>query len=103
MGINLSGTGKVAAIWLILALFSHGELSYRQGLSAVTKLFQQKNCWFMMAFGFGNSQFRIYCFHFSKYSLSILKWYSARFEFSKTELLSPLNIYFTGLGFEYYC
>jgi POT family proton-dependent oligopeptide transporter len=44
MGINLSGTGKVAAIWLILPLLhTCGELSLSPvGLSAVTKLFQQK-------------------------------------------------------------
>jgi POT family proton-dependent oligopeptide transporter len=51
MGINLSGVGKVAAFWLILAYFLHtcGELSLSPvGLSAVTKLSPVKIVGFMM-------------------------------------------------------
>jgi POT family proton-dependent oligopeptide transporter len=51
MGINLSGTGKVAAIWLILAYFSYmwrAEFIASRTFCS-NKLFQQ-NCWFMMAF-----------------------------------------------------
>jgi hypothetical protein len=56
----------------------------------------------MMAFVFGNSQFRIASI-LANIALDI-KWYSARFEFSKTELLSPFEyLFYTGLGFEYYC
>ena len=46
MGINVSGAGKVAAIWLILAYLLHtcGELSLSPvGLSAVTKLSPKKS------------------------------------------------------------
>ncbi|MFV8345994.1 peptide MFS transporter [Flavobacterium sp. ZB4P13] len=55
MGINLSGAGKVAAIWLILAYFLHtcGELSLSPvGLSAVTKLSPAKIVGFMMGVWF---------------------------------------------------
>ncbi|MFC4738788.1 peptide MFS transporter [Flavobacterium ponti] len=55
MGINVSGLGKVAAIWLILAYFLHtcGELSLSPvGLSAVTKLSPVKIVGFMMGVWF---------------------------------------------------
>ena len=55
MGINLSGVGKVAAFWLILAYFLHtcGELSLSPvGLSAVTKLSPVKIVGFMMGVWF---------------------------------------------------
>jgi POT family proton-dependent oligopeptide transporter len=55
MGINISGAGKVAAIWLILAYFLHtcGELSLSPvGLSAVTKLSPAKIVGFMMGVWF---------------------------------------------------
>ncbi|MFT6748773.1 MAG: POT family proton-dependent oligopeptide transporter [Flavobacterium sp.] len=55
MGINVSGAGKVAAIWLILAYFLHtcGELSLSPvGLSAVTKLSPVKIVGFMMGVWF---------------------------------------------------
>lgn len=55
MGINISGAGKVAAIWLILAYFLHtcGELSLSPvGLSAVTKLSPPKILGFMMGVWF---------------------------------------------------
>ncbi len=55
MGINISGTGKVAAIWLILAylLHSSGELCLSPvGLSAVTKLSPVKIVGFMMGVWF---------------------------------------------------
>lgn len=55
MGINVSGAGKVAAIWLILAYFLHtcGELSLSPvGLSAVTKLSPAKIVGFMMGVWF---------------------------------------------------
>jgi POT family proton-dependent oligopeptide transporter len=55
MGINVSGVGKVAAIWLILAYFLHtcGELSLSPvGLSAVTKLSPPKILGFMMGVWF---------------------------------------------------
>lgn len=55
MGINLSGAGKVAAIWLILAYLLHtcGELSLSPvGLSAVTKLSPVKIVGFMMGVWF---------------------------------------------------
>lgn len=55
IGINLSGAGKVAAIWLILAYFLHtcGELSLSPvGLSAVTKLSPAKIVGFMMGVWF---------------------------------------------------
>ena len=55
MGINVSGLGKVAAIWLILAYFLHtcGELSLSPvGLSAVTKLSPAKIVGFMMGVWF---------------------------------------------------
>lgn len=55
MGINVSGAGKVAAIWLILAYLLHtcGELSLSPvGLSAVTKLSPVKIVGFMMGVWF---------------------------------------------------
>ena len=55
MGINISGTGKVAAFWLILAYLLHtfGELSLSPvGLSAVTKLSPVKIVGFMMGVWF---------------------------------------------------
>ncbi len=55
MGINVSGAGKVAAVWLILAYFLHtcGELSLSPvGLSAVTKLSPAKIVGFMMGVWF---------------------------------------------------
>jgi POT family proton-dependent oligopeptide transporter len=55
MGINISGAGKVAAIWLILAYFLHtcGELCLSPvGLSAVTKLSPVKIVGFMMGVWF---------------------------------------------------
>jgi POT family proton-dependent oligopeptide transporter len=55
MGINLSGVGKVAAVWLITAYFLHtcGELSLSPvGLSAVTKLSPPKIVGFMMGVWF---------------------------------------------------
>ncbi|MFT5753698.1 MAG: POT family proton-dependent oligopeptide transporter [Flavobacterium sp.] len=55
MGINVSGAGKVAAVWLILAYFLHtcGELSLSPvGLSAVTKLSPVKIVGFMMGVWF---------------------------------------------------
>lgn len=55
MGINVSGLGKVAAIWLILAYLLHtcGELSLSPvGLSAVTKLSPAKIVGFMMGVWF---------------------------------------------------
>ena len=55
MGINVSGTGKVAAVWLILAYLLHtcGELSLSPvGLSAVTKLSPVKIVGFMMGVWF---------------------------------------------------
>lgn len=55
MGINISGAGKVAAIWLILAYFLHtcGELTLSPvGLSAVTKLSPPKILGFMMGVWF---------------------------------------------------
>lgn len=55
MGINVSGVGKVAAFWLILAYFLHtcGELSLSPvGLSAVTKLSPPKIVGFMMGVWF---------------------------------------------------
>lgn len=55
MGINVSGVGKVAAVWLILAYFLHtcGELSLSPvGLSAVTKLSPVKIVGFMMGVWF---------------------------------------------------
>lgn len=55
MGINVSGVGKVAAFWLILAYFLHtcGELSLSPvGLSAVTKLSPVKIVGFMMGVWF---------------------------------------------------
>ncbi|MCW2120795.1 peptide MFS transporter [Flavobacterium sp. 7A] len=55
MGINVSGAGKVAAIWLVLAYFLHtcGELSLSPvGLSAVTKLSPVKIVGFMMGVWF---------------------------------------------------
>lgn len=55
MGINISGAGKVAAIWLILAYLLHtcGELSLSPvGLSAVTKLSPVKIVGFMMGVWF---------------------------------------------------
>ncbi len=54
-GINISGTGKVAAIWLVLAylLHSSGELCLSPvGLSAVTKLSPAKIVGFMMGVWF---------------------------------------------------
>ena len=55
MGINVSGLGKVAAIWLILTYFLHtcGELCLSPvGLSAVTKLSPVKIVGFMMGVWF---------------------------------------------------
>lgn len=55
MGINVSGLGKVAAVWLILAYLLHtcGELSLSPvGLSAVTKLSPKKIVGFMMGVWF---------------------------------------------------
>ena len=55
MGINVSGVGKVAAVWLILAYLLHtcGELSLSPvGLSAVTKLSPVKIVGFMMGVWF---------------------------------------------------
>ena len=55
MGINVSGAGKVAAVWLILTYFLHtcGELSLSPvGLSAVTKLSPAKIVGFMMGVWF---------------------------------------------------
>jgi proton-dependent oligopeptide transporter, POT family len=55
MGINVSGAGKVAAFWLILAYLLHtcGELSLSPvGLSAVTKLSPVKIVGFMMGVWF---------------------------------------------------
>lgn len=55
MGINVSGAGKVAAVWLILAYLLHtcGELSLSPvGLSAVTKLSPAKIVGFMMGVWF---------------------------------------------------
>lgn len=55
MGINVSGAGKVAAVWLILAYLLHtcGELSLSPvGLSAVTKLSPVKIVGFMMGVWF---------------------------------------------------
>ncbi|WP_339887572.1 oligopeptide:H+ symporter [uncultured Flavobacterium sp.] len=55
MGINVSGAGKVAAVWLILAYLLHtcGELSLSPvGLSAVTKLSPKKIVGFMMGVWF---------------------------------------------------
>lgn len=55
MGINVSETGKVAAVWLILTYFLHtcGELSLSPvGLSAVTKLSPVKIVGFMMGVWF---------------------------------------------------
>lgn len=55
LGINISGTAKVAAIWLILAYLLHtcGELSLSPvGLSAVTKLSPAKIVGFMMGVWF---------------------------------------------------
>lgn len=55
MGINISGVGKVAAIWLVLAYFLHscGELCLSPvGLSAVTKLSPAKIVGFMMGVWF---------------------------------------------------
>ena len=55
MGVNVSGAGKVAAIWLILAYLLHtcGELSLSPvGLSAVTKLSPKKIVGFMMGVWF---------------------------------------------------
>ncbi|MFY8187112.1 MAG: peptide MFS transporter [Flavobacterium sp.] len=55
MGINVSGVGKVAAVWLILAYLLHtcGELSLSPvGLSAVTKLSPAKIVGFMMGVWF---------------------------------------------------
>lgn len=54
-GINISGTGKVAAFWLIFAylLHSSGELCLSPvGLSAVTKLSPKKIVGFMMGVWF---------------------------------------------------
>ena len=54
-GINISGTGKVAALWLVLAylLHSSGELCLSPvGLSAVTKLSPKKIVGFMMGVWF---------------------------------------------------
>lgn len=55
MGINVSGGGKVAAVWLILAYLLHtcGELCLSPvGLSAVTKLSPVKIVGFMMGVWF---------------------------------------------------
>jgi proton-dependent oligopeptide transporter, POT family len=55
LGINLSGLGKVAMIWLILTYFLHtcGELCLSPvGLSAVTKLSPTKIVGFMMGVWF---------------------------------------------------
>ncbi len=55
LGINVSGLGKVAALWLVLAYFLHtcGELSLSPvGLSAVTKLSPAKIVGFMMGVWF---------------------------------------------------
>ncbi|NBL64586.1 MFS transporter [Flavobacterium sp. NST-5] len=55
LGINVSDTGKVAAVWLILTYFLHtcGELSLSPvGLSAVTKLSPAKIVGFMMGVWF---------------------------------------------------
>ncbi len=55
LGINVSGLGKVPALWLVLAYFLHtcGELSLSPvGLSAVTKLSPAKIVGFMMGVWF---------------------------------------------------
>ena len=55
LGINLSGLGKVAMIWLVITYFLHtcGELCLSPvGLSAVTKLSPTKIVGFMMGVWF---------------------------------------------------
>jgi hypothetical protein len=64
------------------------------GLSAVTKLSPAKIVGFSKNFGFFLATASSNCTILANIASVDFKWYSARFEFSKTELLSPFEYLF---------